>query len=181
MESNYVDLVDAAYNCDTVGTLTLLNMVLQGTSVKQRIGKKILMQSLQCRGSVANQGAAVSSSPAILIVYDRRPGPLLPDITDILQTVHSSSFNNDDNSARFRILKRDDFFLNGSPGTDTGNGQSGQEYSFFLNLKNLPVSFKTDSFGIDEGALYLITVGNRTPGITASHITAGFRLRFIDI
>lgn len=183
-ETGYVDLALQTYNCDTTGTITLIATIAQGASVNQRVGKKILLKSLQCRGSVRNGTTATLNDVAVLIVYDRRPTGSLPAITDILDTATSRSFNNDANSGRFKILKRSDFVLSGIPATTNGDGPS-CNFDWFLKLHSLPETFKAAGTGaigdIEEGALYLVTVGNVAAGTAAAEAFVGFRTRFVDI
>lgn len=182
-DPGYVDLAAAAYNMDTTGTITLLNTIAVGASNQQRVGKRIMLKSLQCRGNQVTNTATGSTATAYLIVYDRRPCGVLPAITDVLDTSTASSMNKDDNSGRFRILKRVDRVLNGSAASNFSN-RSGFEENWFLSLKNLPMVFNSVGTGaigdIDEGALYLITVGDTVAGTQAATGVFGFRTRFLD-
>lgn len=182
-DTGYVDLAQASYAFDTTGSITLLATVAQGASVNQRIGKKIKWKSLQMRGFAANSSTALFNDCAMLIVYDRRPTGSLPAITDVLNTANSNSFNNDANSGRFRILKRMDVGLVGNSTSLTEN--YAQSCDFFVNLRGLPCVFKAAGTGaigdIEEGALYMITVGQNAAGTAAAYINAGFRTRFVDV
>lgn len=181
-ESNYVDLANAAYAMDTTGTLTLLATIPQGTSVSQRVGKKVLLKSLQCRSFVTNGSAATVNNVAMLIVYDRRPTGSLPAITDVLALATVNSMNNDVNTGRFQILKREDFVLVGNS-TTPATGMEMKTVDFYLPL-NKPCVFKAAGTGaiadIDEGALYLITLGSSAAGTAAATLNATFRTRYHD-
>lgn len=183
-EPGYVDLASASYAMDTTGSITLLNTVPQGAGTSQRVGKRIQLKSLQCRGSMLANAAVTSTDVAMLIVYDKRPTGALPAITDILVSVSATSFNNDNNSGRFRILKRVDAILTGSAANNYTT-DSAMNNDWFLPLKGLPQVFKSAGTGaiadIDEGALYLVTVGGSGAGTTAGTLTAAFRLRYIDV
>jgi len=184
-ETGFVDLALAGYNMDTTGSIVLIATVPQGAGVSQRVGKKIVWKSLQCRGVVQNNSAAAGTDDAVLIVYDKRPTGALPAITDILTTANSIAFNNDANSGRFTILKRMDFALVGAPSTTTGTESSYVSADFYLPLKNLPCNFKAAATGaigdIEQGALYLVTVGNQAAGTSAATANLAFRTRFLDI
>lgn len=183
-ETGFVDLALAAYACDTTGSLTLIATVPQGASVNQRVGKKIALKSLQCRGSLVVNTATTLVDTAVLIVYDKRPTGALPTITDVLVTANSESMNNDANSGRFRILKRLDMVLMGNS-TTPATGQESKELDFWLDLKGASCVFKAAGTGaiadIEEGALYLITVGNVAAGTSAATAGLGFRTRFYDV
>ena len=94
--------------CSTRRGVTLLNTVAQGAAVTQRVGKKIVMKGLQCRGNLQNGSTANSNDVAFMIVYDKRPTGALPTVSDILVSASSSAMNNDANTGRFSILKRHD-------------------------------------------------------------------------
>lgn len=183
-ESGFVDLATATYAMDTTGSIVLIPTVAQGASVNQRVGKKVMWKSIQCRGSYFNGTTGVANDVAFLIVYDKRPTGVLPLITDILVAANSQAFNNDANSGRFRILKRVDDVLIGNTTTPT-TGQEDKDCSFFLDLKGLPCVFKAAATGaindIEEGAIYLVTVGDNAPGTAAAATNLSFRTRFLDV
>lgn len=183
-ETGYVDLAYASYAGDTTGSIVLLNTVAQGAAVTQRVGKKIMMKSLQCRGIVKSNSATTVADCATLIVLDKRPTGSLPNITDILNTASSASFNNDANAGRFRILKRTDKSLIGNATTPATGGEA-YNADFFLDLRGFQTVYKAAGTGaigdIEENALYLVTVGDNAAGNTAVTLNLGFRLRFVDI
>jgi len=184
-DPGFVDLASATYNYSTTGSIALLNTVAQGASNSQRIGKRYRLKSLQCRGYILNNPDAIANDNAFLIVYDKKPTGSLPAITDILVSANSISFNNDANSGRFQILKRVDFIMTGN-NTSTATVQSNTIMScdFFLNLKMKPVVCKAAGTGaigdIEEGALYLVTVGSTAAGTSAATGTMAFRVRYVE-
>lgn len=191
-ETGYVDTATASYELSTTGSVTLLNTVAQGASVNQRVGKKIVMKGLQCRGILVNRSTALLNDVAYMIVYDKRPTGALPLITDILNAIDPKAMNNDANAGRFRILKRHDDVLIGNssqtvPPVSDGNLTEATQKNadFYLDLKGLGVTYKAAGTGaigdIEEGALYLITVGSSATGTTAANLSCGFRLRFVDV
>lgn len=185
-ELGYVDVGTATYNLDTTGSIALLNTVAQGAAVTQRVGKKILLKGLQCRGQCYNNNTATFNDIAFLIVYDKRPTGALPAVTDILAAATSIAMNNDANAGRFSIIKRVDDML-------TGNNAAAASYldnmaksaDFYLPLKGLQTTYKAAGTGaigdIEEGALYLVTVGNNAAGTAAATMQVNFRLRFVDV
>lgn len=188
-ELGYVDLGHSNYACDTTGSVTLLNTVAQGAAVTQRVGKKIAMKGIQCRGSSQNASDADFNDIAYMIVYDKRPTGALPTVTDILVTASSNSMNNDANAGRFSILKRVDKILIGNSSV-TGvvanfpSDSIALDESWYLDLKGREVVYKAAATGaigdIEQGALYLVTVGNNAAGASAAVLSVGFRLRFLD-
>lgn len=188
-ETGYVDIAAAAYALDTTGSVTLLNTVAQGTTVNQRVGKKILLKSLQVRGYSAANSTATFNDVAWMIVYDKRPTGALPAITDILVSASAQSLNNDNNSGRFAILKRVDqvllgnFSLTGAVANALTDISAVSE-DCFLDLHSKETVYKAAATGaiadIEQGALYLVTVGSNAAGTTAAAATLAFRLRFWD-
>lgn len=181
-ETGFLDVAAATYVYDTTGSIALLNTIAQGVTVNQRVGKKIIMKSIQIRGNHYAGASGTVAEGAMLIVYDKRPTGALPAITDILNSVSPNAFNNDANSGRFRIVRRRDLTFTGNSTTPA----TGNEYfdaSDFIKL-NLPVTYKAAGTGaiadIEEGALYVVTVGDKVAGATAGGAALGFRTRFLD-
>ena len=183
-ELGYVDVANTDYPCDTTGSVTLLNTVAQGAAVTQRVGKKIAMKGLQCRGNIRANAATTIADTAFLIVYDKRPTGALPAITDILVSINTNSMNNDANAGRFSVLKRVDQLILGNITTPT-TGCEGYDYDWWLDLKGREVVYKAAATGaigdIEQGALYLVTLGSNAAGTTACTFSAAFRMRFLDI
>lgn len=182
-ESGYVDLAVANYAFDLTGSVTLLATVAQGASVNQRVGKKLQWKSLQCRGLVSNNATATVNDCTLLVVYDKRPTGALPAVTDILVSAASYAMNNDANSGRFQILKRQDWIMVG-PSTAPSLDGFAKSADFFLDLKMKVGVMKAAGTGaitdIEEGALYLVTVGSQAAGTAAATSTIAFRTRFVD-
>lgn len=183
-ENNYVDLAAAVYAIDTTGSVTLINTVAQGTSVNQRVGKKYFMKSVQIRGTMYNNTAGVLNNAVCLLVYDKKPTGSLPAITDILVSASPTAFNNDNNTDRFRILRRWDEVLIGAPSATTGTEASAKNFDAYVKL-NKPVICKAAGTGaiadIEEGALYFVTCGTNAAGTSAAATACGFRVRFSDM
>jgi len=185
-ETGYVDIAATGYALDTTGSVTLLNTIAQGSSVNQRVGKKIILKSIQSRGNMTNNGTASANDVAYMIVYDKRPTGALPSITDILVSASANALNNDVNSGRFKIVKRVDEVLTGNTSAAASwqsNMMVGQDW--WQSLNNLPVVYKALTTGaiadIEEGALYLVTIGTSAAGTGAATLTTGFRIRFLDV
>lgn len=189
-ELGYVDLGSGNYPLDSTGSVTLLNAVAQGAAVTQRVGKKIKMKGLQCRGYVVANATASTNDIAYLIVYDKRPTGSLPAVTDILAAASPFAMNNDANAGRFSILKRVDAMLIGNA-SFTGavanalTDCTALDADFYLDLKGREVVYKAAATGaigdIEQGALYLVTVGQNAAGTTAATLGVAFRMRFLDV
>lgn len=182
-EDGYVDLASAAYNMDTTGSVALIATIPQGSSVSQRVGKKVLLKSLQCRGNAYSGATALVPQGTLLVVYDKRPTGSLPAVTDILVSANSDAFNNDSNAGRFKILKRMDFQFVGASNAATSTAPAFNA-DFYLKLNSLPCVFKAAGTGaiadIEEGALYIVTVGTNA-GTAGANAGLSFRTRYYDI
>lgn len=180
-EKGYVDLASAAYAFDTTGSITLIATIAQGTSTNQRIGKKAMYASIQVRGVCNSNANTLIADGAWIIVYDRRPTGVLPNITDVLVTSTAISFNNDTNSNRFQIVRRKEFlFISNTTVPTDSTAQQGDDFIKFRR----PVVYKAAGTGaigdIEEGALYAITVGSIAAGTGAATATLAYRVRFTE-
>lgn len=187
-ETGFVDTAVSS-PMDTTGLVTLLNTVAQGTSVNQRVGKKILMKGLQIRGYAGNGTTATFNDVAFLIVYDKRPTGALPAVTDILVAANATALNNDANSGRFAIIKRWDGMLLGNLSLTGAVANALVENTAigtdcYVELGKREVVYKAAATGaiadIEQGALYLVTVGANAAGTTAATLVFNARLRFFD-
>lgn len=183
-ESGYVDLAIAQYNADTTGTITLIATIPQGATQVTRVGKKVMLKSLMFRGHCNASTATTVAVATQIVVYDRRPTGALPAITDVLNSISSQSMNNDNNSGRFLILKREDKVLSGNV-TTPATGLEIQNVDWWLSLRGLPAVYNSAGTGaiadIEEGALYQITVGSVAAGTGAAAYNGAFRTRYVDV
>jgi len=182
-DRGFVDLAAAAYPLDTTGTITLIATIAQGASQNQRVGKKAMYNSIQCRGRLVVNSTSTVNDVAWIIVYDRRPTGVLPAITDVLVTASPAAFNNDSNAGRFQIVRRVDATLLGNNLTPS-TGRESIDIAEFIKFRR-PVVYKTAGTGaigdIEEGALYAITTGNVAAGNNAAECLVGYRVRFEDV
>lgn len=185
-ESGFFDLALTTLALNTTGTIVLANTIVQGVATNQRVGKKIQLSSLQIRGNAQADNTTLLALGAIMLVYDRRPTGALPAITDILVTADANSFTNDANTGRFKILKRWQFSLVGNNAT-AGQATDSSQYSIddYLPIKNKQTVYKAAGTGaiadIEEGAIYLVGVGNQVAGTADGNANIAIRTRFYDV
>lgn len=178
-EVNYFDFVKTQSFFNETAQINLVFTIPQGTGVTGRIGKKVTLQSFQFRGFASSNGGPLVNDCAMMLVYDKRPTGSLPAVTDILTSISSQAMANDSNTSRFKILKRNDFYI---AGTTAGgfNSASVVDLGFYIRC-NLPVVYKAAGTGaigdIEEGAVYMVTCGT-----VASQAFTDFtiRTRYID-
>ena len=182
MEVNYVDLAAASYNADTTGSLRLVATIAQGASVNQRIGKKAMYKSFLIRGLCRSGSTTTISDAGLMLVYDKRPTGALPLITDILTSVSTQAFMNDNNTGRFQVIRRWDKVLIGNSATPN-TGSEAHNIDEFVKFRQ-PITFESAGTGaigdIDMGAVYLLSFGNQLPGTTAAIFDLTVRTRFTE-
>lgn len=183
-EQGYLTVANAGYGLDTTGSVTLLNTVAQGVGISQRVGKKFRMNRLEIIGNMQNGTTATLTDSRWAIVYDKRPTGTLPAVTDIYDGIGPQYFRKEDNAGRFTILKESQQVLTGN--ATAGNSQNfARNVNSSISLGNKLVVNKSAGTGaigdIEQGALYLVTMGDQAAGTAAASLGAAFRLRFTDI
>lgn len=188
IEWNFVDTGQLSGECSTTGSIQLLNTIPQGTTVNQRVGKRLLLRSLRVQGFFQPASAAIYNNFSALIVLDRQSnGAAIPAITDILVSANADDFPNDAKRSRYKILRRFDCVISGAtlvaaaaPPSDLPSAN----VDAYIPL-NFVMEFNTSATTgvqatIEKGAMYLITVGSSATGTTSGSFFGFFRTRFTE-
>lgn len=158
-ESKYVDTVATPYELNSTGVVTHLNIIPQGVSLSERLGKKVNLTSLQMIGQVTHPLSNARLQVQYAIILDRMPTGTLPTASEIFSTTDAYGFANDDNSSRFKILRNQHYTLTSNDGY--GSVRSVYDQLFF---EGEPTVYKNgitgDISGVEYGALYLVTMGD---------------------
>lgn len=184
---------------NTTGSFTLLNGCIQGTDYTQRIGRKLVNNSLYIRGYTVTE-ATNASSPVVvsvgaqmvrmIIFADMQPNGMVPVVGDLLNQATPQSQLNLTNRDRFKIYcdKQwcfDPFMLSATAGASYASG-SRQIYPIKKYKKlNMETVFNSGNAGtigdIASGALYMFWIGNlgAGSGIDANAVVST-RVRFLD-
>lgn len=184
-ELKVIDTANAAYVCDTTGTVTLLNGVATGTDLTDRIGRKIFMRAVQVRGLVQPVDNTIGQTLArVMVVYDKQPTGGTPAITDILTASRSEAFNNLNNRDRFVVVFDAKFPIGGISDVATQAVSSSPNTHVLDEYRRLnhEVIFSgtgATAASISSGALWLITIGNQAAGAGGSFV-GNVRVRFND-
>lgn len=180
------------FDTNLVGTLasTLLipslNPVPQGTTLTDRVGRKIYIQSLQCTYSFVLATTPTLSEMVdevrVLIVVDKQSNGGSPDITDLLESEGTRKFHNLDHSSRFSFIYDKRFSLNTIAGGGTHNFESNINGRLFKKFRK-PIVIEFESPG--TGDLSTITASNVLCFVLADNgakveIDFAFRIRFTD-
>lgn len=188
-EKKYLNNAIGSYTAwDTTGQVSDISVVPLGTSVNQRIGKMVNLTGVQIRGTVTS-GSGSKDHCALLLVYDREPNAAasLPAITDILNSASSNAQTNRDNAPRFKIVRRWDFVMVGTPGTASAAAETVHIIDEFVPLKRgkYPIKYtaaNTDgaNTGKIKGNLVLVTIGNNAAGAAIPTAAIATRVDFED-
>nr|WAE42203.1 MAG: capsid protein [Cressdnaviricota sp.] len=197
-EIKYADIPNASYIFPVTsvsGWFTPLNIISDGAGPTQRIGRKIVLKSIQFKGSLDVDGLSttVTGYGRYMIIYDRQPNGITPPLTSLLQTyttanvssVDSTSMVNMDYRDRFTILKDKTVLFPSSTlvGYPTFN-PADAICDFFLPIPQLVTHFQANGGTIADiatGALYLVTFSDITPATNPLALNGTFRLRYTDI
>jgi len=180
-EYKYMDttLSPGSTRCDTTGDVILVNGCARGDDVGDRIGRKIVMKSLEMRlYAYVTAGTGVDQTNRVMVVYDKQPNGAAPAITDVLVSISTTALKNANNDHRFNVLYDQTYYLNGS-----GESDSAKIWKNYRRL-NFPVQFNSGDAGtiadIQTGSLYFLVMGSEARGVTASQINGRVRVKFVD-
>lgn len=182
-----------------------LTGITQGTGPSQRVGNKVTLKSVYCRGSVVFQGwtntdiggyiTNVRNQHIFLaLVLDKQANGTRPSVGSIYT---KNGFLGDGfgplrnmaNTARFRVLKTWDFYRNeegilqDSAGTSDAPEVS-KKWEWSMNLKDLQINFvPTTTTGniadLTDNALHLVAFYEDNGYITAPTLNYAMRFRFV--
>lgn len=168
----------------TNANFQLLNGVATGTDYTNRIGRKIIVNSMLIRGNFSNVINVTDSDGAILrlmVICDEQPNGAAPIITDILQTAHYLAPANLNNRGRFKILY--DKFLTMNSWSHSGGvlatGSPGPKTFKLYKRLTLPVIFNGTGAtvgSIQTNSIYLVALCSNT----TCNFEFNSRIRFVD-
>jgi len=156
-----------------------------GTSYATRIGKRILIKSIDFRMSMRREDPTTTTTEyaRICLVYDRQTNGVAPVWSDIFEigagnivTAHRNLVN----SGRFYMLYDKAFAF--------GGVNSGGQYPIietYFKRVNMPVYYNGGTAGtvadISTGSLYLIKIGTSIAGTDNISQSTHSRIRFTDM
>ncbi len=164
------------------------NVIPQGNTESNRIGRKCTIKAIQLRGQV-QMATTVTLAQAtnrirVIMYKDKQTnGTAVAAVTEILETASVDSFRNLSNSGRFDILMDKTFVLNFTAGNGTGMAEMAKGFQYFKRC-NIPIEFdnsattgviatqRTNNIG-----LMTVADGTSTP---AALVGYNCRLRYSD-
>lgn len=201
-ETKCVDVITTQTAFNATGTFTLLNGLVPGTNLQNRIGRSVKLKSLAIRGYVFNNqaGAApIADYLRAIVFYDRQPNGAAPAVSDLLQSVSVSGSTastaldgiNLSNSDRFAILADFHWKVDVPAGAVANNQPATVTTDFtrfsirrFIKLKGLEARFNTLSAGtigdFSAGALWLLTISLASTANAQYEMSWTSRCRFLD-
>lgn len=167
----------------TTPVITALNTAnISASAIAGRIGRAILMKSVQLRMQFKREDTATTTVQAVRVglFYDKQPNAALPAITEVYDSgtgVNSTWLRNLSNSERFYCLFDEVYTLDGAGGSTIKCD------SIYRKL-NLPTQFNQTNGGtiadITTGSLILIYAGNTAAGADDMDVEIQARVRYTD-
>ncbi len=168
-----------------------LNIIAQGNTESQRIGRKVILRRVDVKGvliiPLSADAADTSEVVRLLLVCDKQTNGAAFTATDIWDTDSIRSFNNLANSSRFRVLQSKTFDMNCTAGSGRGStdtlafGENSISFKMGVNL-NLPIEFDnsaTTGAVTTQRSNSLWLVSQSITGLVVMSVTTS-RVRFAD-
>lgn len=182
-EKKFIDLALTAFNASTTGVVSYISSgISQGASQSQRIGRNIVLKSIEGRGAVEAGTTTTIANVRLMLIEDKQPNKALAGITDILNSASYYSLNNDANKERFRTIMNMPLCIignNATPTTELANVPT----NFYKKL-NIEVTYGIIGDGTiadtTTGALLLVVVSDIAVGTASPNYNTTFRIRYID-
>ncbi len=181
-----VDVDDAVVTAaGTIQNTGSVNLIAQGTSESERIGRKVTIRKILWRYNVSLPALASTQNPGndeirVIMYLDKQANGATATVTGILASDDFQSFNNLSNTSRFRILMDR---VHGPFKRTAGAGAGGAEndwsgeaanYTFFKTC-NIPLEFSSTTGAITE--LRSNNIGVLLLSRAGSILTFGSKLR----
>lgn len=190
------------YTLNQTAQITPMNLVQEGSSFYNRIGRRIEMKSLHLHGNIIQTGVGttVSDYARVLVVYDRQANGATPSFSTIMANYDQAGTStstglsdlNPDEKERFAILADERLVL---PAVTAATGlgaptDSAQRTCFninrFIKLRGLTTHYKASSSpsvigDVATGSLLLVTIGTAyASGSEGWEAQLSWRLRYDD-
>lgn len=186
-----VDIDDAVIDAGgTILNAGTINIIPQGVTEKQRIGRKCVIKEIHWRYQLVLPEVVDAASPAppdtvrLILFLDQQCNKLTAAVLDILESADYQSWRNLVNSGRFRVLLDKTFALNFETLTSTQNADTFDHAAVtksyvFNKLCNIPLEFNAELGVLTEiccNNLAVLAISQN--GVAA--LNSKIRLRFSD-
>jgi len=200
------DPTNATLAFNTTGNVVCVNLIQVGSSMFNRIGRKIEMKSIRLCGKIntaAVTRATLSPDHArIMIIYDRQTNGANPAITDFLQDTDQAGTNTTDsfsginmnNRERFVTIMDKRFILPQATATAgvltnvfPNDVMIPVRVDEFRKLRGLTTHYKADSNpavigDVSTGGLFIISLSEeQASGTELFNFEFNVRLKYVDV
>lgn len=198
------DAINGPFALNSTGSIYALNLVQVGSSMFNRVGRRIQMKSVRLRAQIIFIAGVARTTPVdtakISIIYDKQTNGAYPTLADVYLDTEQSGANTATSLSGLNMNNRDRFItimekcIVTASGVTTGTGlfQSPfpqditPQYIDEYRKLNLTTHFRSDSNpavigDINNGGLYFITFSNIPAGSENFQILWNCRLKYIDL
>lgn len=198
-------ITGVALAMNTTGTIQALNLIQVGSSMFNRIGRKIEMRSLRlvCNINTLNVTRATISPQIgrIMVIYDRQTNGANPTLTDFLQDTDQAGGNSASTLSGLNMNNRERFvtIIDKKTSLPQGTATAGVLTNVFPNgepipetidefrrLRGLTTHYKADSNpavigDIATGGLFILAFSDYGPGAEIFSFDYNVRLKYVDV
>lgn len=194
-----IDSTTALTDVTTAGSFRLLNGTTLGTDFTNRIGRKIIITSIQLRHMIQLENALNTNLAAtatggqscrMIVFVDNQPNGATPSVADLLVEALPTSMLNLNNRDRFRILIDKAWYFDPFIISLTATqavapmSRTGIYYKKYkkCNIETIYNAGNAGTIGdINSGAIYCFWIGQYVNGVNLN-VSANQceRLRFVD-
>jgi len=198
------DPVNISMALNSTGAVSCLNLIQVGSSMFNRIGRKIEMKSVRLSGQITTLAVTRATSTPdharIMIIYDRQTNGAFPTVSDILQDTDQAGTNFTEAYSSLNMNNRERFVtiadcritlpqVTNTAGVLTNvfpNANIPIRVDEFRKLRGLTTHFKADSNpavigDISTGALYIISLAMTASGAENFGFYWNVRLKYEDV
>lgn len=161
-----------------------LNFIRQGAGESQRVGRKVIVKSVQIQAGLAyapGAGAAAATILYVFLVQDTQANGAAAAVTDVLtSTALATALPNVENNQRFRILRKFVWEMNSPSGVTTAYNDMRLDWKYYGKC-SIPIDFSADVGDITDvrsNNLFLIAGSNGSDDLVS--VAGTCRLRFSD-
>lgn len=179
-EKKVIDTTLVSAVADTTGTVQLVNGVAVGTDFTDRIGRKIILKSVDIIGHVFPVDASTSDCLCrMMLVYDKQPNGATPALAAFING-DSTSHLNLNNRDRFVVLSNWMEAIGSFAATPVGSPTTHKvQIHRKINMETLFSGTTNAVASISTGALWVVTVGDQAANVGGTFVGT-VRVRFID-
>lgn len=178
-ESKFFDTVVASGATSASGAIESLslNLIPQGTTESERLGRKCTITSMYIKGQFTLSSTAGNDGGEdrirVIVYKDKQANGATATVANILETADINSFRNLAESQRFDVLSDRVYDFNVSAATSAATIQNSKTYSFGKAKCNIPLEFNSTTGAITElrsnniGVLSISESGTANFGFTS--------------